>query len=67
VNPEVPNEDTKFLGPEALRGSGGILLNSKVPNQFDINLFQFLCLLKIYGFVVHRLLMLRRVSASRMS
>eukprot|EP00760_Papus_ankaliazontas_P001438 PhM_4_TR10474/c0_g1_i3/m.69464 len=39
INPKDPNNNTKFLGPEALRGSGGILLNNKgerFVNELDL-------------------------------
>ena len=39
LNPKDPNAKTVFLGPEALRGSGGILLNKKgerFVNELDL-------------------------------
>ncbi|ORC82533.1 putative NADH-dependent fumarate reductase, partial [Trypanosoma theileri] len=39
INPKDPANRTKFLGPEALRGSGGILLNKKgerFVNELDL-------------------------------
>nr|CCC90370.1 unnamed protein product [Trypanosoma congolense IL3000] len=39
INPKDPANSTKFLGPEALRGSGGILLNKqgkRFVNELDL-------------------------------
>eukprot|EP01061_Rhynchopus_euleeides_P007696 TRINITY_DN16771_c0_g1_i1.p1 TRINITY_DN16771_c0_g1~~TRINITY_DN16771_c0_g1_i1.p1 ORF type:complete len:1191 (+),score=481.32 TRINITY_DN16771_c0_g1_i1:91-3573(+) len=39
IDPKDPSKNTKFLGPEALRGSGGILLNQKgerFVNELDL-------------------------------
>lgn len=30
IDPNDPSNSTKYLAPEALRGSGGVLINSKV-------------------------------------
>ena len=39
IDPASPNDTTKFLAPEALRGLGGILLNSegeRFVNELDL-------------------------------
>jgi len=39
INPKKPDDKTKFLAPEALRGSGGIMINSKgerFVNELDL-------------------------------